>query len=474
MILATLVGCSTSTQQAQDAWPLASIGYGLGFASIDYGDNIQSLDISQFESWMEPGAADDSLDSVGIETQGEQGYWRSAYQQTLVKVDDDAIHPFVWEAHVNHPRVQNWLNYFQGAGQPWFERSMNRLKNYMPMIEVIAKKYNVFPGIAALAFVESGINPAAISRVGAAGMWQFMRATGKQYGLHIDYWVDARLDPLRATEAAIRHLRDLYKRFNSWPLAFAAYNGGPGRVSRMIRLGQSSDYWNLIDRNFFPRETRNYVPKIVAVTHLLDTYGVRPTTETSMHPVEVPPMSDLTRLAWFEMVDVQEIASDNPAFRVGTTPPGETSYVWIRKPEGVRDYAHSATVTNWLTETYNYTVRNSASPLVLEEEWGIPAKVTAELNEVGVQKTFSSGDTIRLPVGAEVSLASIKSREERIVHKVRSGETLSHIARKHRTSVRKIRAYNGLRNSRIYPGQRLVVKTRPAIGNWAKYADSDS
>jgi membrane-bound lytic murein transglycosylase D len=171
-----------------------------------------------------------------------------------------------------HPRVDSWVKRFTTTQRQSFATYLKRMTRYEPMISRKLAAREMPQGLIYLAMIESGFNPTAKSRVAATGLWQFMRGTGRQYGLRVSGRVDERKNPDRATDAALEYLSDLYDRFGSWYLAAAAYNTGPGRVSRVLkqvtgkRKGTDADYYRIANR--LPRETREYVPKMIAAARI--------------------------------------------------------------------------------------------------------------------------------------------------------------------------------------------------------------
>ncbi len=502
MLLVILsVGCAATEPYANKAtnnWPLSSVAYNVETAEdIWYGGNAQFTHyvFGGHDLQQEPlfglslqnsegtyiGSQDGNETSdlkLGISSPltDADGYWTFAIQQQLA--GNNGLPAFDWQQHVDHPTVQSWIKYFETRGAEWLDRAFGRLSSYFPIIEKEALEQGVFPGIVALAIVESGLNPAAFSKAGAGGMWQFMRSTGRMYGLHSDFWTDARFDPQKSTNKAVEHLVDLYQRFGSWPLVFAAYNSGPRRVSRAIQYAGTSNYWTLSRRRFLPRETRNYVPKIVAISYMLNQkyHALESTSSTILEPVKIPPGSDLVRIALALELDPKHIARNNPSFQIGTAPPAVSSTIWL-PTENAIELAQllSDGLGPWITEPKQYMIRtNEHSPLRLQKKFGIPAAIVAELNDVAISSSFGIGDQIKLPVGAEVPMNALHNRKDRVVHRVKRGETLSHIARKYRTSIKKIRRQNGLRNSRIYPKQRLIIRETPSVGKWAQYKPSQT
>ena len=163
-------------------------------------------------------------------------------------------------------QVAGYITYFSGRGRGIFERAFARSGRYHDMMVVDLKQEGVPQDLIYLAQAESGFHPLAVSRVGARGIWQFMASRARGYGLHHNMWVDDRQDPEKSTRAAAHHLKDLYNQFGDWYLAMAAYNSGPGTVQAAVKRTGYADFWELYRRNVLPKETRNYVPIILAVT----------------------------------------------------------------------------------------------------------------------------------------------------------------------------------------------------------------
>jgi membrane-bound lytic murein transglycosylase D len=166
--------------------------------------------------------------------------------------------------------VKKYLNQYIVAGRHSSARLIGRSLYYFPLFETKINEKALPAELKYLAIIESSLKPHARSRVGAVGLWQFMRATGRMYGLTINNVVDERKDPEKSTEAALNYLSDLYDRFDDWTLALAAYNCGPGNVNKAMRKSGGKDYWSI--RNYLPRETRNYVPKFIAMAYLMNYY----------------------------------------------------------------------------------------------------------------------------------------------------------------------------------------------------------
>jgi len=254
--------------------------------------------------------------------------------------------------HVN-ARVERWMDRFQTTRREEFETLLARRGLFSDMIEQKLRDRGMPEELLYMAMIESGMSPAAVSRVSAVGLWQFMGPTAMQYGLRVDEYVDERRDPIRATDAALEYLEYLYARFGSWYLAAAAFNAGPGRVERILnrhadgRMGDEDIYWQVLE--YLPRETREYIPKLVAVTVLandMDSVGFAAQLEPYRYDnVFVPGGTTLTAVAEALGVDVEAVADLNPHLTRRMTPPGEM--YGVRVPVG-----DGALVVRGLADTF--------------------------------------------------------------------------------------------------------------------------
>ena len=289
---------------------------------------------------------------------------------------------------------------------------------YMPIFEETFNKYDLPEELKVMAIIESAMNPLAVSKVSAKGMWQFMYQTAKMYNLHIDSFVDERLDPVKSADAAARYLRDAYNIFGDWNLAIASYNCGAGNVNKAIRRSGSRKFWDIWP--FLPKETRGYVPAFVGALYTINYYkehGIKP--ECVQMPVHVDTfqinkMLHLKQVSELTGAPLEELKNLNPQYRHEIIPGNEREYI-LRIPfqytnafidNEAKMYTHNA-------ETY--------------------------FNPVTIKKIKEGGDG------------------ERIVYKVKSGDYLGKIAEKYRCSVASIKRWNDLKSNNIRVGQRLVI-----------------
>jgi membrane-bound lytic murein transglycosylase D len=316
-------------------------------------------------------------------------------------------------------QVAGFINYFSNRGRGTVERALARSGRYEDMIRRILREEGVPQDLIYLAQAESGFHPLAVSRAGARGMWQFMGSRAKGYGLERSWWVDDRQDPEKATRAAAHHLKDLYNEFGDWYLAMAAYNSGPGTVQAAVKRTGYADFWELYRRNALPKETRNYVPIILAVTIM----GKNP-----------------AQYGLDSVVKEKPVAYDT---------------VKIDYPIDLRLVAECVDAT--------------ASDL-LDLNPSLLRMTTPKFSENGVTGKDQEFE-LRLPAGTaskfQTTVASIPT-DKRVwwrYHKVQAGETLASIARAYRTSPKAIAEANdlndGLNNGAVAPESRLIIPIAP-------------
>jgi membrane-bound lytic murein transglycosylase D len=369
-------------------------------------------------------------------------------------------------------KVDRWIRYFQADIHERFSTYLARLGTYGPMISERLRAAGLPQDLLYLALIESGMNPRAYSRAGAAGVWQFIRGTGRLYGLRVDYWVDERRDPFKATDAAIAHLADLYDEFGSWYLAAAAYNAGAGRVRRAIARTGRNDYWALTNGRSLRRETRNYVPKMIAAALIAKNpakYGfhhVVPELPWEFDVAEVPDATSMDVLADAAEVDEAVMRDLNPEYLRHVTPPDRR--VTIRVPVGKAEvfqvnYANippDKRVT-WLI----HVVTRGQTLGQIAGRYGTSVTAIRAANGNVNPRRLQIGQKLVVPRSASPArVASSAGRSTQgstpspATITVRRGDTLWSIARRHGVSTTELMRLNNLNSTTIHPGDRLTVR----------------
>ncbi len=397
------------------------------------------------------------------------------------------VTPVTWDIEVqpfiDHHRVRYYVDFFQGKARDRFAIWLTRLPRYEAMIRQHMIANDIPSDMVYLAMIESGYSNTAVSRSRAVGMWQFMKATGRMYGLRVDYWIDERRDPYKATDAAARHLADLRDRFGSLFLAAAAYNAGAGRVSRGLRRLPASQrdpdeisdatFFQLSQTRYLVRETKDYVPKLIAAAVIAkqpERYGF--TVPEGIEPFSydslfVPDATGLDVIAKLADTDLRTIRALNPQYIRLATPPGERAMVRVPPGTGDSTVARFAVLPAGKRVTYLvHVVKNGDTMGHISRRYRVSLR-DLQLANPGVKpRTLRIGYRLIIPTGGipsrEVRLAmqGNPNRPNVSYHKVRSGDSIWLISRRYGISQSQLRRWNGLSGDVIRPGQRLRVKGR--------------
>lgn len=368
---------------------------------------------------------------------------------------------------VLNERTQNWMVYFLTRGRGHFVRWLARAERYDPLLRTALKEAGLPQDLVYQSMIESGFNPYATSRAAAVGVWQFMPRTGKYYDLTLDWWVDERRDPVRATVAAIRYLSYLYRLFGKWELATAAYNAGEGKIGKAIKMYGTDDFWELsaAHRSYLKPETKHYVPKMMAAAILskyADRYGLlaEKKPEDQLSPwdhdvVQVPEATDLAAVAKITGRELEEIQAMNPHLKRGFTPPGVENYeLNIPRGEGETFAKKFEKLPKDERITFvRHKVTRGQTLGAISEQYGVPVAAIGKLNSIRDPRSLRIGQVLTIPVRAD----NLNSRE--MIHVVAKGETLGKIAQGYGTSVATLKEQNGLRSDVLSIGQQLKVQT---------------
>lgn len=324
--------------------------------------------------------------------------------------------------------VRKFIDQYTGRLRNQVAFMLSACNFYMPIFEEALDAYNLPLELKYLPIIESALNPSAVSRAGAVGLWQFMLKTGKLYGLQSNSLVDERRDPIKATWAAARYLKEMYDIYQDWNLVIAAYNCGPGNINKAIRrAGGKTDYWAIY--NYLPRETRGYVPAFIAANYVMTYY-----CKHNICPMEtnIPVVTDtvlVSRNLHFQQIadlcnlPIEEIKSLNPQYKRQIIP-GESGLQSLRLPV--------STISTFIDK--QDTIYNHRSAELFKNRRVVAA---------GGNNTRSNSGTA--------------GSGELTYHKIRSGENLGSIARKYGVSVTNLKKWNGLRNNNITAGKQLKI-----------------
>jgi membrane-bound lytic murein transglycosylase D len=385
-------------------------------------------------------------------------------------------------------RVMYFIAEFSGPARDRFTQWVERGTRYEPLIRAKLRSAGLPEDLTYLALIESGYAPDAYSHAAAVGIWQLMTSTARGAGLRVDWWVDERRDPVRSTDAAIRFLRYLKDQFGSLYLAAAAYNGGPGRISRGLTryagdlAGTTGDdlFFALADKHYLREETRDYVPQLIAAALVAKAplrYGMHVTPEPIYvyDTVRVGPATPLAAVGRAVGAPASAIAALNPFVLRGITPPMDS--FTVRVPPGSAaafDSAYAA-LPKSVREGYTATVtaRKGDTFASLGHQVGLTGRQLAWYNltvHPSPSGRIPGGSAVHIPSGAVVAAAldvpdpSIEryGTGGRQIHIVKSGESLNRIAERNHTTVAALMRLNGLRKSVILPGQALVISGAPA------------
>lgn len=379
---------------------------------------------------------------------------------------------------VENAKVDYYINYYTSRGRKSFARWLSRSGRYLPRMREIFAEKGLPRDLAYLAMVESGFNERAYSWANAVGPWQFIEKTGLHYGLKTDWWRDERRDFEKSTYAAAAFLSDLHDRFDgNWYLAVAAYNAGGGKISRAVRKYHSTDFWVLSRGNFLQPETRNYLPKLLAVLLISKQYpkygfdNVEFQNPLDFDEIALPSATDLEVVAGLAGCEYEKIKQLNPELKRWSTPPGERGYL-VRIPSGsyedfVEGYAALKPADR--VKYLRHRIKSGDTLLNLSKRHHIRVADIIALNSIRDPRALKIGDDLILPLKKGYDSRPLEElqddyvRSYRRTYKVRNGDSLWSISRKFSVTQKNLRVWNRLGWSNLLrPGQTLVVSKRGA------------
>ena len=418
----------------------------------------------------------------------------------------------------DHQLVEKWVQYFQGRGRERMTTYLERSTRYLPMMKNVLRENGLPEELVYIALIESGFSPRAHSRANAVGYWQFIRETGRRYGLKVDTFIDERRDPVLATRAAVEYFKTLYGLFGSWHLAMASYNCGEGRVKRAVNKHKTKNFWELIaKRRALPNESKHYVPKFIAAAkiallvkdagaHSREKYGfteIKFQDPLSYDTVTLTNPISLSKLASNVNVDIDELKLLNPKFRTDYVPMARDGETVVRLPVGMGQDALAALSMSVTTqpkivnsEYLYYKIRRGDSLSTIARRHRTTVSTIRRLNDLSNRYILRVGSRLRIPDkgGAPVENAveedantpstakAIKEAAHRGTsndssgvtnasgnnatefHVVRRGDNLSNIAQKYSLSIADLLKLNNLSNrSVLRPGQKIRVRGTESV-----------
>jgi membrane-bound lytic murein transglycosylase D len=445
------------TLEAVGAWEAEALAQGDGFT----------------ERRSEPA----TIDELGPLT-ADLGSEMAPPTEELRRTTEEAVQAEVNDFPVElNDSVLACIDLYAGRLREWFASALARGGRYLPQIRETFKAEGVPQDLAYLALVESAFRPAALSRAKARGVWQFIPATGRRYGLEQDWWVDERSDPEKATLAAARYLKQLHGMFGDWNLAMAGYNAGENTVARGLKRYQATDFWQLARTRALRPETKNYVPLIhaaIVVAKAPERYGfdVQPEPRPAYETVTVEGAYDLRLLAECAGGSLEQIQSLNPALRRLATP--ATRSFDLRVPEGSGAAVRACVLSTPADRRVRFRVHTVARGQTLSSiagRYGIRVSDLASANNIPTSKRLSIGTELMIPIDPRTP--AVASRESaapsappappsgsssaKIAYRIRRGDTLGAIATQYGTTIRDLQTWNGLTSTRIVAGDILTI-----------------
>jgi membrane-bound lytic murein transglycosylase D len=378
-------------------------------------------------------------------------------------------------------KVEQWIQYYQTRGRKIFSRWLVRSGRYIPLMKELFREKGLPEDLVYLALIESGCNPHAYSRRQAMGLWQFRYHTGKRYGLRVDWWIDERRDPVKSTVAAAQYLKDLYDQFECWYLAAAGYNAGEGKISRAIKRYKTEDFWELTTYPYLKRETKNFIPKMLAAALIAknpETYGFSDISYEEpirFETVKVPHATDLHVIAEASESTYEEMKRLNPELRRWCTPPDYPGYE-LNLPEGKKEIflrKFSRIRPSERITFRRHVVRSDETLSHIALRHGTDIKAIMRMNHIRSKHRIKAGQSLIIPLRGstgfgrqEVEKRLNRGRDladqegEALFYTVREGDTLWEISRSKGVDLESLCRWNGIQNaSLIHPGDRLKILT---------------
>lgn len=402
----------------------------------------------------------------------------------------DKINPAEFDIPiVVNDMVKKWMVYFLGNGRKYYSRYLERSTHWTPMMYEQIDARGLPRDLVYLSMIESGFTTSAYSYASAVGLWQFMSYTGKDYGLRIDWWVDERRDPVKSTDAALRLLSNLHKQFGDWYLAWASYNGGPGRVGGAVKKVGSTDFWKIVAADVLHPETENYVPKLLAAAIIgkhperYGFVGLKYQSAFEYDRIEVPASVSVEVLARCASMTQEEFLDYNPGvLRFALPPDPEIQTVQIKKGgKKAFEVAFAKIPPQERISFARHTVKRGETLSTIAAKYGVTTDDIARMNRISSKTKIYTGMELVVPTNGQVMASTVPAASTAApaapktsggssstaakpatvtYHTVKSGETLSGIADKYNVTTDQLKSWNGISNANsIMVGQKLKVSS---------------
>ncbi len=493
-MLLILVGCSTTGKVSLDSQPAENI------VSADPAPTVKAAEKTEPLKSEAP--------TTTVATEPTPLGVRKQAKPVVVEEEDDISKLFAASDFqkfdipiVFNDAVKYYIGWFTTEKRKVFGNWLKRARRYVPIIKEILKAHGMPEDLVYLAMIESGFNPKAYSTAKACGPWQFIYATGGRYGLTVNNWIDERRDPEKSTVAAAKYLKDLFNQFGCWYLAAAGYNAGERRVERAIEKHNTNDFWELARYNALPRETRQYIPQLIAAAVIAkdpSRFGfgnIVYDTPVKFVEVKVPPATPLSVIAKVIAMDVDDLRAMNPEIIRGITPPDLDNYT-VKLPQRTdrarfaEDLEGALSTQKRIKSVVTYKTRRSDTLAKVLKRFKLNAEDLALLNDCGEQFKVKPGMVVFIPrfgsSTGKVEVASVQNKEpsakksskkdrpvkvakkekpegtehkesQTAYHVVRKGETLAGISGKYGIDVASIKSENNLKGDKVYPNMKLKL-----------------
>ncbi|WP_428657119.1 transglycosylase SLT domain-containing protein [Runella sp.] len=412
---------------------IAGVGMLMGMFWLGTGTSVRSQEVE-----ADTGTVEEQL--LQVEVMADSTVPEMVIRERLAKLQNEI--PLRY-----HKVTHQFVEYFIYRKPSFVKKMLEQMNLFFPLYEQTLEKYGMPRELKFLSLIESGLNPRIISYAGAGGLWQFMPATGREYGMHQDDYIDERFDPVKSTDAACRYLKRLYNAFGDWEMALAAYNVGPGNVKRAMRRSGSSTFWGIY--NFLPKQTRHYVPQFVAITYMMHyhaDHGIFPEVPefpTVSDTIQVSGYFNLFTFAKLGGITMEELYKLNPML-INTELPAKTKNCILRVPNHCYNYLAENRQMIW----------DSASRTPFSAIAALAANGDISDSTTGIKKV---GGLVAAEDESDDPETIIKRKTQKVYHTVRSGETLGKIANRYGVDTYDLKKWNRIRSNKIQRGKRLIV-----------------